>query len=121
VLALALELGLVEQRHHALLRDRAIVQAQPQRANERVVLLLVCLAGISGFSYAYMQHAFTNPMFYVCGVAWAATVIVVTAMSIYIRAAFFTCLYVWAIEAEALSEAERVNHRPPAPLAAALA
>jgi len=87
----------------------------------RVVLLLVCLAGISGFSYAYMQHAFTNPMFYVCGVAWAATVIVVTAMSIYIRAAFFTCLYVWAIEAEALSEAERVNHRPPAPLAAALA
>ena len=32
---------------------------------------------------------------------------------IYIRAAFFTCLYVWAIEAEALSEAERVNHRAP--------
>jgi len=87
----------------------------------RVVLLLVCLAGISGFSYAYVQHLMAQPVFYACAVAWAATVIVVTAMSIYIRAAFFTCLYVWAIEAEALSEAERVNHRPPAPLAAALA
>jgi hypothetical protein len=48
-------------------------------------------------------------------------VIVVTAMSIYIRAAFFTCLYVWAIEAEALTEAERINHSMPAPLAAAMA
>jgi hypothetical protein len=88
----------------------------------RVVLLVVCLAGVSGFSYAYVQHmVFSSPAVLMGGAAWAATVIVVTAMSIYIRAAFFTCLYVWAIEAEALSEAERVNHRAPGPLAAALA
>jgi hypothetical protein len=88
----------------------------------RVVLLLVCLAGISGFSYAYVQHlVFTSPAVLIGGALWASTVIVVTAMSIYIRAAFFTCLYVWAIEAEALSEAERVHHRAPGPLAAALA
>jgi hypothetical protein len=88
----------------------------------RVVLLMVGLAGISGFSYAYVQHIpFTSPPVLVGGALWAATVIVVTAMSIYIRAAFFTCLYVWAIEAEALSEAERVHHRAPGPLAAALA
>ena len=88
----------------------------------RLVLFLVSIAGISGFSYVYMQHiAFTSPMVLLGGAAWASTVIVVTAMSIYIRAAFFTCLYVWAIEAEALSEAERVHHRAPGPLAAALA
>ncbi len=88
----------------------------------RVVLLLVCLAGISGFSYAYVQHmVFSSPAVLLGGAIWASTVIVVTAMSIYIRAAFFTCLYVWAIEAEALSEAERVHHRAPGPLAAALA
>jgi len=88
----------------------------------RVVLLLVCLAGVSGFSYACYTHmVFTSAPVLICGALWASLVIVVTAMSIYIRAAFFTCLYVWAIEAEALSEAERVHHRPPAPLAAALA
>jgi hypothetical protein len=91
-------------------------------AINRVVLLMVMLAGISGFSYVYVQHIlFTSPQVLIGGAVWATTVVVVTAMSIYIRAAFFTCLYVWAIEAEALSEAERVNHRAPGPLAAALA
>ncbi|MBU6454818.1 MAG: hypothetical protein KGS72_23825 [Cyanobacteria bacterium REEB67] len=87
----------------------------------RVVLLAVCFAGVSGYSYAFYYHLGLSPMVVGLGLLWASTVIVVTAMSIYIRAAFFTCLYVWAIEAEALSEAERVNHRAPGPLAAALA
>jgi hypothetical protein len=87
----------------------------------RVVLLIVCLAGVSGYSYAFYYHLWASPMVITGAILWAATVVVVTAMSIYIRAAFFTCLYVWAIEAEALSEAERVHHQPPAPLAAALA
>ncbi len=54
-------------------------------------------------------------------VAWACLAIVVTAFSIYIRAAFYTCLYVWAIEAESVAHTERVLVRPPAPLAHALA
>jgi len=55
------------------------------------------------------------------GMLWAGLVVVVTAASVYIRAAFYTCLYVWAIESEAVEEAERVNICAPAPLAAALA
>jgi len=88
----------------------------------RVVLLLVAGGGMAGFSYAYMSHmSLASPLVLLGGAAWASTVIVVTAMSIYIRAAFFTCLYVWAIEAEALTEAERMNYAMPAPLAAAMA
>lgn len=52
---------------------------------------------------------------------WASVLVVVTALSIYIRAAFYTCLYVWALEAEAVDESERVKIKAPAPLAAALA
>jgi len=55
------------------------------------------------------------------GMLWAGLVVVVTASSLYIRAAFYTCLYVWAIEAEAVEEGERVNVCAPGPLAAALA
>lgn len=88
----------------------------------RLVMLAVCGGGIAGFSAVYMNHiSFASPLVMIGGAAWAMTVILVTAMSIYIRAAFFTCLYVWAIEAEALTEAERINCQPPAPLAAALA
>ncbi|MBP7579238.1 MAG: hypothetical protein KA794_21155, partial [Candidatus Obscuribacter sp.] len=63
----------------------------------------------------------TAPIVMIGGSLWAMTVIVTTAMSIYIRSAFYTCLYVWAIEAEALSEADRINCQPPGPLAAAMA
>ncbi len=88
----------------------------------RVVLLLVAGGGIAGFSYAYVSHmSLASPLVLLGGAIWGSTVIVVTAMSIYIRAAFFTCLYVWAIEAEALTEAERLNYAMPAPLAAAMA
>ena len=88
----------------------------------RVVLLLVAGGGMAGLSYAYVSHlSMASPIVVIGGCLWASTVIVVTAMSIYIRAAFFTCLYVWAIEAEALTEAERINHSMPAPLAAAMA
>jgi hypothetical protein len=54
-------------------------------------------------------------------VAWMGAVVACTAMSIYIRAAFYTCLYVWAIEAEACEEAGRQHIKPPEPLALALA
>ena len=39
----------------------------------------------------------------------------------YIRSAFYTCLSVWAIEAEAVTDMERWKVAPPEPLAAALA
>lgn len=52
---------------------------------------------------------------------WVAMIVVVTAMSIYIRAAFYTCLYVWVVEAESVEETERVKVKAPGPLAAALA
>lgn len=39
----------------------------------------------------------------------------------YIRSAFYTCLYVWAIEAEAVAEIDRRKITLPGPLAAALA
>jgi hypothetical protein len=52
---------------------------------------------------------------------WGFMVILVTSFSIYIRAAFYTCLYVWAIESEAVAASERVRVAPPGPLAAALA
>lgn len=88
----------------------------------RIVLLMVGGFGVGGFSYISMAHLpVSSPIVIAGGSLWALSVILVTAMSIYIRAAFFTCLYVWAIEAEALSEAERLNYAPPAPLAAALA
>ena len=36
-------------------------------------------------------------------------------------AAFYTCLYVWALDAETVTEAERIRVKPPGPLAQALA
>jgi hypothetical protein len=79
-------------------------------------------AGVSGAVYAYMNmHIVINiGVAAVCAVAWICTLVVVTAASVYIKAAFYTCLYVWAIESEAVEEAERTRVRPPAPLAHAL-
>jgi hypothetical protein len=81
------------------------------------------MAGMGGGYYAATQmHIQFNMMSIgAIGIVWVAAVIVTTALSIYIRAAFYTCLYVWAIEAESVEEAERSRVRPPEPLALALA
>ena len=88
---------------------------------------VVYAVGVGGFGIAYyLQTAgaagiMTSPLLLMGGLAWAALVLVVTALSIYIRSAFYTCLYVWAITAEEVEEALRAEIAPPAPLAAALA
>lgn len=88
----------------------------------RVVSALVYFGGVAGFGIAYFaQLSLTSPLMIMTGLVWASTVLVVTAMSIYIRSAFYTCLYVWAITAEEVEEAMRAEVAPPAPLAAALA
>ena len=87
------------------------------------VLYGVGMAGLGAGFYAQTQmHIVLNQAsiaFF--GVIWIAAVVVATALSIYIRAAFYTCLYVWAIESEAVEEGERTSVRPPEPLALALA
>jgi hypothetical protein len=90
------------------------------------VICNVCFAGFSavgigGFWYAFAQGALLTPLFISAAVLWACTFVLVTASTLYIRAAFYTCLYVWAIEAETVTAVERHRVRPPAPLAAALA
>ncbi|PWT97214.1 MAG: hypothetical protein C5B53_08360 [Candidatus Melainabacteria bacterium] len=77
--------------------------------------------GVTAFYLAFSQGMLLTPLFGIAACLWALSVILITAISIYIRAAFYTCLYVWAIEAEAVTEMERRHVRPPAPLAAALA
>ncbi|HEY9786072.1 MAG TPA: hypothetical protein V6D17_11760 [Candidatus Obscuribacterales bacterium] len=87
----------------------------------RLVTALVWAGGVAGFAGAFFLQLQTSPLMFLLGLTWACLVVVVTAMSIYIRSAFYTCLYVWAIEAEAVEETERANIKAPAPLAAALA
>lgn len=77
--------------------------------------------GIGAFYFAQAQGLLTSPLFIAAAFIWACLVVLITATSIYIRAAFYTCLYVWAIEAESVTEMERSHIHPPAPLAAALA
>ncbi len=87
----------------------------------RFASFAVYVIGLAGFgyaSYAGLLHTYT---FMLATVLWACLVVFTTALSVYIRAAFYTCLYVWAIEAEAVGSLERHHVRPPAPLAAALA
>ena len=77
--------------------------------------------GMAGFGGAwYLGTGFTSAPVLMVAFAWAALVLFVTALSIYIRSAFYTCLYVWAITAEEVEEAMRADVAPPAPLAAAL-
>ena len=76
--------------------------------------------GLAGMGAAYYFQMMT-PAIVAIGLVWAAMVVGATALSIYIRSAFYTCLYVWAIEAEAVEESERVRVKPPEPLAMALA
>jgi hypothetical protein len=92
----------------------------------RMVSWLTYLVGVSLGGLAYYLHAFQGitipPAVLGMGVlGWGFLVILVTSFSIYIRAAFYTCLYVWAIESEAVAASERVRVAPPGPLAAALA
>lgn len=92
----------------------------------RAVSGLVYLIGVGALgAYVYLTTQqimiFPAPVVTMVGLIWAGLVVVVTAASLYIRAAFYTCLYVWAIEAESVEAAERINISAPAPLAAALA
>jgi hypothetical protein len=81
------------------------------------------MAGMAGGAYVTMNMHVPLNMPIITGAAliWVSAVVVTTAMSIYIRSAFYTCLYVWATEAEAVEETERARIKAPAPLAAALA
>jgi hypothetical protein len=81
------------------------------------------MLGLGAGAYASMSlHIPVNvPVVTFFALTWVSAVVVTTAMSIYIRAAFYTCLYVWATEAEAVEEAERARIKPPEPLALALA
>lgn len=83
----------------------------------------VGMLGMGAGAYLTMNlHMALDPaVVTMCALAWVSAVVVTTAMSIYIRAAFYTCLYVWATEAEAVEETERARIKAPAPLAAALA
>lgn len=87
------------------------------------ILYGIAMMGLAGGYYATTQMHITFNMSAVIGLGafWVVGVVIATAMSIYIRAAFYTCLYVWAIEAEAVEEADRVRVKPPEPLALALA
>jgi hypothetical protein len=97
----------------------------------RFVSWLVYLVGVGGLGLVYYAHTqgialLSNSLLIFGGMLWACMVIAVTAMSLYIRAAFYTCLYVWAIEAESVEETQRHHVQrhhvsAPAPLAAALA
>lgn len=82
---------------------------------------IVYAIGVGGFGLAFYAKILQSPVMVLMGLAWAALVLVITALSIYIRSAFYTCLYVWAITAEEVEEALRAEIAPPAPLAAALA
>lgn len=88
----------------------------------KVVTMLLYMLGVGGFAYAmYLHLPMLSPLVIMWGLFWCASVVVITAASIYIRAAFYTCLYAWAIEAETVAVTERARVAPPAPLAAALA
>jgi hypothetical protein len=80
------------------------------------------MAGVMGGVYAYTQmHIVVNlGIAAVAGVLWLTALVIVTSASIYIKAAFYTCLYVWAIESEAVEEAERTRVKAPGPLGLAL-
>lgn len=89
----------------------------------RLFTWLTYLGGILSFAglYYWQPAAFFTPTTALLGFFWLCTVVGITALSIYIRSAFYTCLYVWAIEAEAVEESERIKVQAPAPLAQALA
>ena len=77
--------------------------------------------GGAGAATAFYAHMLLSPPVLISALFWGGAMILATAMSIYIRSAFYTCLYVWAIEIEDLEETERVKVKAPGPLAVALA
>jgi hypothetical protein len=80
------------------------------------------LIGIGGLWYGAYTGLIQDQFFLLGAFIWACLAVLVVACFLYIRAAFYTCLYVWAIEAEAASIHEsEAAVRPPAPLAHALA
>jgi hypothetical protein len=81
----------------------------------------VGLIGAAGLGYAAYLGLAQSSIFLLAALIWACLAVVVIASFLYIKAAFYTCLYVWAIEAEAATVHERDEIRPPAPLAHALA
>jgi len=82
----------------------------------------VYAAGMAGIGAGwYTGTGVSSPLAIGLALAWALAVVLVTAASIYIRSAFYTCLYVWAVDAEAVHVNEREDVAAPAPLAAALA
>lgn len=87
----------------------------------RLTTFLVYAAGLGAFAYCYYAKITSPQLLVGGGFLWAILVVFVTALSMYIRSAFYTCLYVWAIDAEAVQEVERARVRPPEPLAEALA
>ena len=74
-----------------------------------------------GAAFTLAGHPYINAPIVIGVAVWGAILILATAMSIYIRSAFYTCLYVWAIELEDMEEADKAHVRAPGPLAAALA
>jgi hypothetical protein len=88
----------------------------------RITSGLVYLGGLAGFGAVYYTHISPTSLPVIASsLLWVIAVVIVTALSIYVRSAFYSCLYVWAIESEAVEEAERIRVKPPEPLAAALA
>ncbi|MGH9550360.1 MAG: hypothetical protein ACRD3W_13340, partial [Terriglobales bacterium] len=67
---------------------------------------IVYLIGMGAFFGGWYLQQQTHSVFApaaigIAALGWASAVVIVTAASLYIRASFYTCLYVWAIEAEA--------------------
>jgi len=81
----------------------------------------VSFLGIGGLWYGTYAGLLQDQLFLIGAFVWACTAVLVIASFLYIRAAFYTCLYVWAIEAEAATIYDNESVRPPAPLAHALA
>jgi len=82
---------------------------------------IVGAIGVGILGFTYWQGILGSTLFWMSMVIWFCAVVVMTAVFMYIRSAFYTCLYVWAIEAETVTEIERHQVTPPAPLAHALA
>jgi hypothetical protein len=77
--------------------------------------------GGAAVAAAFYAKVLLSPAMITSALLWGCALILVTAMSIYIRSAFYTCLYVWAIEVEDLEEVDRAKVKAPGPLAVALA
>ena len=91
---------------------------------DQVALFSTTLMGALGIAiggYAYVSGTLASVAFFAAMFIWGCLVVLMTAAFMYIRTAFYTCLYVWAIEAEAVHSIEGRKVAPPAPLAAVLA